>query len=99
MCVANQSATQEIVTCARCDEVILSTDTPKKISRSARKVLSETQNGNGYINISLFITYIHTYIFIRSLLLTLLIEIIYQMAVITNKSTVFDVKDFEEQEA
>jgi len=32
MCVANQSATQEIVTCARCDEVILSTETARTIS-------------------------------------------------------------------
>jgi alpha-acetolactate decarboxylase len=32
MCVANQSATQEIVTCARCDEIILSTETAKTIS-------------------------------------------------------------------
>jgi alpha-acetolactate decarboxylase len=32
MCVANQSATQEIVTCARCDEIILSTETARTIS-------------------------------------------------------------------
>jgi hypothetical protein len=35
VCVANQSATQQIITCARCDEVIVSTDTtttPRTIS-------------------------------------------------------------------
>ena len=58
MCVANQSATQEIVTCARCDG-ILSTDTPRTISicEKFQEVHEKCyiRNGYGYISVLYFI--------------------------------------------